>query len=142
MSTALQHKALFKWNSTLETGVIEIDNQHKQLIDLLNGLYLAMKQGQGNQILGQLIHGLGNYILQHFSLEERYMELTRYPASAAHIEEHRAFARKIIDFDREFKQGNVLLTVEVMHYLRDWVSDHIARCDQELGRHLRIYHQH
>ncbi len=123
----------------METGVAEIDTQHKQLVDLLNGLNYAMKRGEGTRMLGQLLHGLGNYILLHFSLEERYMKATQYPKLEQHRAEHLKFARRILEFDRGFKQGNVLLTVEVTRYLRDWVHEHIAGCDQDLGRHLQLF---
>jgi hemerythrin len=46
MSPSPQHShILLKWNASLEVGVVEIDNQHKQLVDLLNGLNAAMKLG-------------------------------------------------------------------------------------------------
>lgn len=132
---------LLQWNSSLEVGVAEIDIQHKHLVDLLNGLNIAMKQGDGRGILGQLIHGLGDYIIQHFSLEERYMQETGFPKFDAHHHEHQKFVKRIIVFDQQFKSGNVLLTVQIMHFLRDWVREHIAGFDQELGRHLRQFEQ-
>lgn len=133
---AVSGDVLLNWQEVLPTGIAEIDLQHKQLVDMLNGLYKASKQGHGHETMGELIHALGDYVLQHFSMEEKYMELTNYLGTAEHKTEHRAFTMKIVSFDREFKQGNVLLTREVLAFLRDWIRDHIAACDVELGRHL------
>ena len=134
---ALNRERLLKWDASLAIGVDAIDSQHKQLIDLLNGLHYAVRLGRGNELLGRLINGLGNYILKHFCLEEAIMEQTQYPRMHEHQLEHQRFRKRICEFDRAFKAGNVLLTGEIMAYLRDWVRDHIASCDQELGHHLR-----
>ena len=39
--------ALMLWDKRLETGNAQIDEQHKALVEALNNLHAAMKQGKG-----------------------------------------------------------------------------------------------
>jgi hemerythrin-like metal-binding protein len=128
---------LLSWNSSMNIGVAEIDTQHKTLVDRLNYLERELKLGGAHDRIGELIHELGDYVLNHFRTEERYMEKSKYPGMAEHKEVHREFMKKIIEFDDKYKNGNVVLTGEMMIFLRDWVRDHIADMDQKLGGHLQ-----
>lgn len=42
---------LIKWNEFYSINIVEIDNQHKKLIDLINPMYDAMKAGNGKEAL-------------------------------------------------------------------------------------------
>ena len=44
--------ALIQWNDSLKVGVAEIDKQHQKLVDMINDLHDAMRQGQGNAVPG------------------------------------------------------------------------------------------
>ncbi len=41
--------ALLEWNDKLVIGISRIDNQHKELIRIVNELHEAMKSGKGNE---------------------------------------------------------------------------------------------
>ena len=125
---------IFLWNESLETGVAEIDKQHKQLFILLYNLNLAMKEGHAHNELGALIHALGAYALEHFETEEAYMEKIKYHELEDHKARHKWFMVKLVEFDTQFKEGNVLLTPEVMLFMRDWLVTHIGDCDQKLAK--------
>ena len=83
---------LVEWTDELSVRVAEIDAQHMHLISLLNRLYDAMKTGQPEPQLADLLDELFLYALQHFATEEKYMQQFGYPELAEHQAEHRQAA--------------------------------------------------
>lgn len=126
-----------EWTPKLSVGIVEIDNQHKHLIELLNLLSNALKTGQGRQIQGDMLRALADYAILHFRTEETYMEQVRFPGLEEHRKEHQDFITKVLEFNEEFHAGNVFLTIEMMKFLREWVEHHIATTDQDYAPYLR-----
>ena len=52
MSDGASSGDLITWSPAFSVGITEIDRQHKKLVDLVNKLYRALKNGQGNEVLG------------------------------------------------------------------------------------------
>jgi len=125
--------ALMKWNERLSVGVAEIDEQHKGLIDLINTLHEAMLKGQPDEVLGEITDGLIEYTRTHFATEEKYFDLYGYPKAGPHKEEHKDFLAKVDDFKQGFDEGRVCLSIDVMNFLQDWVSNHMDKEDGEFG---------
>jgi hemerythrin len=124
------------WTDNLSVSVMEIDNQHKRLIDLINNLYDAMKMGKGKDVLSVTLDELAAYSVEHFSAEERYMQKYSYDGYTAHKAEHDAFIQKVTEFKQGFEAGKALLSIEVMNFLRDWTVNHIAEVDTRFGAFL------
>ena len=45
----------FEWNDRLSVGVKSIDDQHKELVRMVNQLAEAMAKGQGKDVLGKFL---------------------------------------------------------------------------------------
>ena len=126
--------ALIKWDDSFSVKVAEIDKQHQKLIDMINELNDAMKQGKGKDILGKIIKGLVQYTATHFKTEEDYFKQFNYPHADTHKKEHDAFVKKVSEFKDEFEKGNISLTIEVMKFLSDWLRNHIKGTDKHYSR--------
>lgn len=124
------------WDESMSVGVEELDSQHRHLLRMFHGLEEAMKAGHGRDELVRLMHGLTEYAIEHFGAEERLMQTTKYLELAEHNAEHRQFIAQILEFNRKHKQGNVLLTTEMMLFLRDWIITHIRDTDQRYKSHF------
>ena len=122
---------LFTWTDNLAVGIVEIDLQHKQLVGMVNDLHSAMLQGKANDVLGVMLRRLAAYTDTHFATEERYFERFGYDGAAVHELQHRQFGDKIADFRRSFEEGRVLLSVDLMSFLKTWLTDHISGIDQK-----------
>jgi hemerythrin len=131
-----QHPVVLEWEDSFSVGVDEIDRQHKKLIRLVNDLNRALKTGGGYNAAQDVIRELAAYALQHFQTEEGYMQRAEYPAYAEHKAEHEAFALKTLKFHDDLKQHNVLLSVEILFFLREWVKQHITTVDAKLKPYL------
>ncbi|MFN3309093.1 MAG: bacteriohemerythrin, partial [Anaerolineales bacterium] len=66
--------SLITWSDEFSVNIKEIDNQHRQLIEMVNQLQRAMKEGKGAAALNDILQRLIDYTDYHFSTEERMME--------------------------------------------------------------------
>ncbi len=122
--------ALLTWDSSYSVGVKAIDEQHKKLFNLINDLFDAMKAGNGKGVIAEIIQELTNYTVYHFGYEEKLFEKFGYPDTAAHNKEHQNFVETVSKFKKEFAEGSVLLSMEVMTFLKNWLQKHIKGTDQ------------
>jgi hemerythrin len=121
--------AYVNWNESLSVSVPLIDGQHQQLIGLINHLHEAMTQGQGQTILGEIVEGLVRYTKVHFAAEEALFEASQYSDCVAHKQQHREFVQKVTDFQQGLADGRLMLTLDVMDFLADWLVLHIRGTD-------------
>lgn len=129
-------RVLITWNDSYSVGIMEMDNQHKQLISILNELYDAMQSQKTGDIIGQIINRLVSYTKTHFSNEEDYMRRNSYPDFAKHIKEHNAFTKKVMDFKDEYDSGRTSLSVGVTSFIKDWLMNHICVNDKKYGSYF------
>lgn len=123
--------ALLTWNESFSVNVAEIDQQHKKLIDMVNDLNDAMKQGKGKEVLGKILNSMVSYTVSHFRTEEKYFDQFGYPEADDHKKEHAAFIEKVTDFKGKFESRNLFLTIEVMDFLSGWLKTHIMGTDRK-----------
>ncbi len=123
--------ALVQWTDSLSVGVSQFDGEHKRLIQMLNELHDAMTQGKGRDVLGKTLNELVSYVATHFKAEERVMEQHAYSGLSAHRVEHEKLTNQVLDFQRRLQSGEVVITISLMNFLRDWLTHHIQQTDQQ-----------
>jgi len=128
--------AMFTWSEKYCVNIREIDDQHKKLIGIVGQLHEAMRQGKGKQALGDVLKDLIQYVRTHFASEERLMKSNGYPDYDAHKAKHDSLTRKVADIYREYQDGKVAISLEVMNFLEDWVGTHIVGMDKQYGPFL------
>lgn len=122
---------LITWDSSMSVNVGELDWQHQKLVSMINELHDAMKEGHGKDALKRILRGLISYADTHFKAEEKYFTQFRYPDSASHIKEHRAFVSKVEAFRNDFEHGRLTVTIKTLYFLRDWLQGHIKGTDKK-----------
>ena len=128
---------MFDWKPEYNVGVPQIDAQHLQLFVMAADLHSAMLARQGKAALAGLLERLLSYTRNHFATEETLMQHSRYSGYAAHKAEHDALTERVLAFQAGFAAGRVAITLEIMQFLKDWLSHHIAGTDRSFGTHLR-----
>lgn len=126
--------SLILWDESLGVNVKEIDTQHQKLIDLINELHDAMKGGKGKEVLQEILNGLADYTVYHFNTEEKYFAEFHYDKSVEHKGQHKEFVEKVVEFKKKFEADEVGLTIEIMHFLKDWTVEHIKGSDKEFTK--------
>lgn len=124
---------IIEWNDSFSVNVAEIDFQHKKLVSMINELNDAMAKGKGKDAIGKIIDGLVSYAGTHFATEEKYFDMFKYPGSLSHKKEHADFVKKVGEFQEGFSKGDLALTIEVMRFLKDWLTKHILGLDKKYG---------
>lgn len=127
---------LITWDTNLSVNVAEIDRQHKQLITMINELHNAMRERKTGDVLEGIISGLIKYTRTHFATEERYFDQFGYPETGTHKAEHVAFVKKVSDFKTGFDSGKILLSMEIINFLKDWLIKHIQGTDKKYSPFL------
>ncbi|MBF0488207.1 MAG: bacteriohemerythrin [Nitrospirae bacterium] len=124
---------LMQWQNGYTVGVKRYDNEHKNLVKLINKLHAAMKLGLGSRVIGDILDGLIDYTVTHFNAEEQDMKRFGYPKQEfdAHIEQHRKFVKQAGDVQRKFKEGQGGLTLDIMSFLKKWLAEHIMGTDKK-----------
>lgn len=128
---------LFIWKPSYELGIPEIDLDHRQLVGLVNDLYEAMKTGQGCEVMDQILDRLIDYADKHFSMEEGFMRASNYAGIIGHEMEHKKFRANILEMDMRRRAGKLPPSIELLNYLRDWLSDHVTTVDKDMGKYLK-----
>src|SRR6056297_1021189 len=126
---------LVSWNSKMETGIDEIDRQHKRLFEIAEKLYEA-KNGDPERLnigIAATTEELLDYAEIHFDTEERMMDKAGFEGYADHKIVHRAFQKKARAYQARINERteDVFLAMEIMNFLIDWIIDHISVKDQE-----------
>ncbi len=122
--------AILNWNDSLSVNVAEIDQQHQQLVKMANKLNNAMRERKAKDVLGEIIDGLIKYAVVHFATEEKYFHQFNYPETAVHEKEHSDFAKTVTEFKQGFDENRLMLSIDIMDFLQDWLITHIKGSDK------------
>jgi len=128
---------MFEWRQEFSVGIGSIDGQHQNLFRIARELSDAMMAGQGRQTLARTLDRLVQYTAVHFAHEEHLMQEHRFPGFAAHKTEHDALTKKATELQRNFEQGRVAMSVEVLQFLKSWLEHHIQQVDHAYAPFLR-----
>lgn len=128
--------AFLEWKPEFSVGVVEFDMQHRQLVSLINRLHDAMLQGAPAASLRPILRELVNYTKHHFDREELAMRTAGYPGYAAHRQQHEQLADQVFEFAQRFESGRVALSIELMNFLKEWLTKHILGSDKAYAPHL------
>jgi hemerythrin len=123
--------ALITWDASLSVGLVEIDQQHQKLVQIINDLHESFTKVSSKETLAKIIKGLVEYTVIHFGNEEWYFVKFGYPDTPAHKKQHQEFVHKISDFNRSFQEGRLLISMEILDYLKSWLIHHIMGTDTQ-----------
>ncbi|MGC8765664.1 MAG: bacteriohemerythrin [Brevinematia bacterium] len=125
------------WDESLSVGLNYFDEQHKKLIRIINKLYDSMKERKSREILSEIFNELIDYTKTHFKSEEEMMIKYNYPHYIAHYNEHKKLTEEVLKLQEKYNKGELFISVEVMNFLKDWLSHHILETDKKYGPFLK-----
>jgi hemerythrin-like metal-binding protein len=125
------------WSESLSVGVKTLDDDHKKLVDMINELVDGITNKRRLEALTQVLDKLVHYTKLHFAREEDYFARTGYPQAATHIQQHRTLIQQVSQLQARLKAGDTsLLSLDLMKFLRDWLTRHIMEEDKQYKSHL------
>lgn len=127
------------WTDEFSTGIPEVDEQHRILVNTLNEANAKLDEDSGPELFEQITRDLLSYALYHFETEEEIMKQYGYdlestPDYDKHLQEHRSFSATVVGIRDELKLGKRIDRDELLGFLNNWLSNHILKTDKRLGR--------
>lgn len=119
--------AYLTWSADLDTGIGEIDNQHKQIMDFINRLDDARQHADRAAIIS-VVDDLVEYSLSHFAFEECLLEDAGYEFVRGHKKVHELFVRRVSGFQERLQRGDDI-SHELHSLLYRWLFSHIRHDD-------------
>jgi|GEM_PF-500929 len=128
---------LITWDKKQALGNEQIDDHHKELMELTNRLYHDIKSGRDDDVIEKTYVELFSYTEQHFANEEEIMIKSNYPKAQEHARSHALFLGRLHTLYDQFKEGDSLHSTELMGLLANWKQRHLKDEDGDLALFIR-----
>lgn len=115
------------------TGVKIIDDQHRQIVQMVNDLNRSLEEKREDGELKKLFAALLAFTAAHFATEEKLMNRYGYPLEDDHRKQHATLVHELQEIATEFNQGAEL---RLLQSIKDWLLGHIQNADKPLGTYL------
>lgn len=129
--------AYFEWADDMVIDGGPIDADHRLLVDLVNELHTATREGQGRMVVESILHRVITSTQEHLRNEEQLMAQQGFPDLANHKIGHDHFMNELWALEKKLQSGSITVAAQLSAVLRDWLSLHIRRNDKELLRFQR-----
>lgn len=131
--------ALIEWRAEFETGVAEVDHEHRELVDLINALHAEIGGNATKEVVSGFLGEVFAKISAHFALEETVMRKHRYDEYAAHKADHEKLLDDLRDIMDAHENGFFLdYEAALGRAVRDWFVNHFKTKDARLHQILGV----
>jgi hemerythrin len=128
-----------EWNDSFSVNNIEIDNQHKEWIEIFNNLHEGLTTTDNTvdkDTTADVLEAMHEYSQKHFSFEEEYMHKNNFPDFIGHHRIHKDFDSLIYSYNRDIREGKVVLNSQILKIIKNWLLDHILIEDKKYAAHI------
>lgn len=125
----MSEEVFFKWSDDYSVNIPTIDEQHQELVNILNSLFIAVSKREANKVIAGILDSLVEYTRTHFALEERLMQEADYKGIDHHKQEHKKLIGQLDHLSRKFMVEHKPIYFEMLTFLRRWLREHIIGCD-------------
>jgi hemerythrin-like metal-binding protein len=125
------------WNDAFNVGIKQFDEEHKQIIHLINNLQEGIEKKESIAVTGNVLGAMIEYAVNHFAHEEELMKEHGYPDFDSHRNVHDDFFVKVNELRGRFKIEGEPCADELMGFLEEWLIHHILNIDRKYGAFFR-----
>jgi hemerythrin len=124
-------EVFFKWSPDYSVNVSAIDEQHQELVSLLNRLFVAVSTQESDEAIVASLDALMHFTETHFALEEQLMQQANYTDLEAHKKEHKKLLEQLnlLRQKQALKQDH--LYFEILGFVKTWLKGHIVGVDMK-----------
>src|SRR5574343_290520 len=124
---------IFPWDDNFNTGLPTIDEQHRNLVRLLNLLASHVAFRSDELLLDRLFDELSDYTVYHFTCEEaiwgEFLPDDQYEIE--HRKTHAFFVQEVTRMRSELASRPLIeVAEEVLGFLARWLASHILESDR------------
>ncbi|MBT3361899.1 MAG: hemerythrin family protein [Rhodospirillales bacterium] len=129
------------WGPDFQTGIAEIDADHRELFKIYNNLVGLMEMGGGEEFIGETLAELIDYTRIHFSREEELLATRGCPEDA--MEKHRFEHQVLLDeisllLDTDVTKRSNRLSNETLKFLGEWLIQHTQGTDKQCAAMVNL----
>ncbi len=130
---------IFPWNDRFNTGILDIDEQHRRLVDLVNTLVSHMAFEESSIAISTILDELKRYAEFHFRSEEAIWEevFENDSWAADHEQSHQRFVDDVFQMEAE-AQSTLSSSQDMMktisRFLTHWLAFHILEQDNRMAK--------
>ncbi|HZI89611.1 MAG TPA: hemerythrin family protein [Candidatus Polarisedimenticolia bacterium] len=125
-----------EWTEKYATGIPQLDDQHRTLFRMTSDFRLALDEGKGDRVYGNLLQSLDLYARSHFRFEEGCMVKYACPALDSNRAAHRNFVDALSRYQKKFSTSGFTPTDgrDLVDHLDTWLDTHIGNLDTQLQK--------
>jgi hemerythrin-like metal-binding protein len=127
-----------KWQSVFETGIDRIDEQHRELLGIMNRLDRSLQSGDSEDIIEVTLRSLISYTERHFATEEEYMRESGYFELARHQVLHHQIRMQVTGMLNRTGEPFQATADEILSLLADWLLNHIVTEDRKIIQAAKV----
>ena len=117
-----------KWTKKIEIGISKIDEQHKELMEIIEKTHeILLKEDKSK--LKDILNELIEFTRIHFTTEENYFKKWDYPYAYEHINEHEKILSKSLQIIEKFDKEGSMIMPGFLDFLKEWWATHIPTYD-------------
>jgi len=121
-----------KWQDQYSVNHPLMDQQHKQLFEILNQLEGHILKEEALDYFLETLEQLSDFAWEHFKAEETILEELKIEGLQDHMDKHQSFKKKIMAMTQSFfKQPDLKQVEEAYSFLSHWLVDHILEEDMK-----------
>ncbi|MBQ4231048.1 MAG: PAS domain S-box protein [Salinivirgaceae bacterium] len=126
-NAAVGEQELIAWGSANETGIIEIDEQLKQLTELANTVYTTFRANKPKKEMKDTLRSLSDFAAYHFGTIEGYADESGFSDAKQMKQSFKDFSAKISDFAKLYADGKVKSADALMLFMNNWMKADFAQ---------------
>jgi len=128
--------SLLQWKPEYSVGVESMDDEHREMIDLINATYDKLASNPDADQIEQCLGDIFSTISMHFALEENMMRKSNYAGYQAHKDDHEELLDQIRDLMDDFDADSSAGAAKLEQGLSDWFAGHFSTFDARLHGQL------
>ncbi len=121
------------WSEQYNVNVKEMDQQHKEILNMMNYLDKVIQEGKEDKLIRIAVEELNNCVELHLKEEEQFLESIDYTDLAAHKSRHTQFLVQFHMMNYAYQSGYLDVVQIFIQYLKKWFVFHVFSEDRIYG---------
>lgn len=122
--------SLLQWSDRLDVHDQKMNQEHQELIRLMNAVYDANAAGNGKTHIASALDSLVRCVVEHFASEEAHMESIGFSGLRSHKYIHKNLLDRVGKYVQDFKESQSdVLPEDFFEFLKFWLVSHIQGVD-------------
>lgn len=127
---------VFPWNSSFDTGIELIDEQHKELVNIINMLAVSIANRSSNVVIYEQLTELEKYADYHFKTEDsiwlEYFKNDKWYTD--HHSKHDSLIDELAKLKKSIDKESLSSELEyIIKFLTHWLAFHILESDKQMA---------